>query len=132
MFLFKQGRVAESLEWLLKAGDTTAYERVRRTLESAPARHDANSIAPVRFERNTLDMVLRNGARGEKHQVETMLAGVAVLDYDGDGWPDIFIANGADTVSPQKDRCLFLPACLWAGAGAAAGAVPGRKPRCCS
>ncbi|MDQ6704957.1 MAG: VCBS repeat-containing protein, partial [Acidobacteriota bacterium] len=42
-----------------------------------------------------LDMIVRTGATGEKHQIETMIAGVAVFDYDNDGWPDIYIANGA-------------------------------------
>jgi hypothetical protein len=33
-------------------------------------------------------MTVNNGATGDKHQIETMPADVAVLDYDGDGWPD--------------------------------------------
>jgi hypothetical protein len=47
-------------------------------------------------------MVVKNGASGEQHQIETMLAGVAVLDYDNDGWPDIFVANGGSIPSLQK------------------------------
>lgn len=31
----------------------------------------------------------------EKHQIETMPGGVAVLDFDGDGWDDLFFPNGA-------------------------------------
>ncbi|SPE26984.1 ASPIC/UnbV domain protein [Candidatus Sulfopaludibacter sp. SbA3] len=43
-----------------------------------------------------IEFVLRNGAvPGEKHQIETMLGGVALFDYDGDGLLDIFLANGA-------------------------------------
>src|ERR1035441_11009963 len=30
-----------------------------------------------------------------KHQPETLLAGVAVFDYDGDGYLDIYFVNGA-------------------------------------
>lgn len=36
------------------------------------------------------------GARGERHPVETMGSGVAVLDYDGDGAPDLFFVRGGE------------------------------------
>ena len=42
-----------------------------------------------------LDFVLRNGASGRKYQVETLPGGLGVIDFDGDGWPDLFCANGA-------------------------------------
>jgi hypothetical protein len=46
--------------------------------------------------RSGVDAVLRNGAiAGQKQQIETMLGGVALFDYDGDGLLDIFAANGA-------------------------------------
>jgi len=34
------------------------------------------------------------GAYTKKYIIETTGAGVAIFDYDGDGWPDIFIVNG--------------------------------------
>jgi len=42
-----------------------------------------------------LDFVLRNGATGRKYQVETVTGGLGVIDFDGDGWPDLFCVNGA-------------------------------------
>ena len=42
-----------------------------------------------------LDFVLRNGAQGRKYQVETLPGGLAVIDFDGDGWADLFCTNGA-------------------------------------
>ena len=41
------------------------------------------------------DFVLRNGATGRMYQPETVLGGLGVIDFDGDGWPDIFCTNGA-------------------------------------
>ena len=49
-----------------------------------------------------LDFVLRNGASGHKYQVETVLGGLAVIDFDGDGWPDLFCTNGASLPSLIK------------------------------
>jgi enediyne biosynthesis protein E4 len=50
-----------------------------------------------------LDFVLRNGATGHKYQVETLPGGLAVIDFDGDGWPDLFCTNGASLPSLEKD-----------------------------
>ena len=50
-----------------------------------------------------LDFVLRNGASGHKYQVETVPGGLGVIDFDGDGWPDLFCANGAALPSLTKD-----------------------------
>jgi hypothetical protein len=37
-----------------------------------------------------------NGAFGKKYLPETLGPGVAFIDYDNDGWPDIFLVNGMD------------------------------------
>ena len=37
-----------------------------------------------------------NGASPEKLVMETFGSGVAAFDFDGDGWVDLFFANGAD------------------------------------
>src|ERR1051325_5106225 len=37
-----------------------------------------------------------NGASKEKHMPETFGSGVAWIDFDNDGWIDLFFANGAD------------------------------------
>ncbi|HZT29129.1 MAG TPA: FG-GAP-like repeat-containing protein [Bryobacteraceae bacterium] len=108
LFLFKQGRGAESLAILRRAGATEEIERVTRELANAPAARAAGAVTPVRFESTQLDMIVRNGATGEKHLVETMIAGVAVLDYDNDGWPDIFVANGAPIPSLRKTDASYF------------------------
>lgn len=54
-----------------------------------------------------LDFVLRNDAQGRKYQVETLLGGLAVIDFDNDGWPDLFCTNGAALPSLKKTDARF-------------------------
>ena len=46
----------------------------------------------------------RNGAYGGKFLPETMGAGCAFLDYDGDGWQDIILINGMDWPGHKRER----------------------------
>jgi hypothetical protein len=61
---------------------------------------------PIRFEdvaqRAGVRFVTENCPTPEKHQPETMPAGVALLDYDGDGLLDIYLVNGAEMPSLVK------------------------------
>ena len=50
---------------------------------------DVTAQAGIRFKHNT-------GAFGKKYLPETMGSGVCVIDYDNDGWPDIFFVNSMD------------------------------------
>jgi enediyne biosynthesis protein E4 len=43
-----------------------------------------------------IHFVHNNGAYGKKYLPETMGPGVAFIDYDNDGWQDIFIVNGTN------------------------------------
>ncbi len=45
-----------------------------------------------------------SGASAEKHLVETMGSGAVVFDYDGDGWPDVFLVDGGSLASADADR----------------------------
>jgi hypothetical protein len=58
-------------------------------------------------EGSGVDFVLRNGATPEKHQIETMAGGLAVLDFDNDGKLDLYFSNGA----PQPK--LVKPDASW-------------------
>jgi hypothetical protein len=51
--------------------------------------HDITRDAGLRFVHN-------NGAFGKKYLPETMGSGAAFIDYDNDGWPDIFLVNSMD------------------------------------
>ena len=67
---------------------------------------------PIRFEdiaeRAGVHFVLDNSPTPEKHQPETMPAGVALLDYDGDGLLDIYLVNGAEMPSLVKTGPKYL------------------------
>ncbi|HEY1678127.1 MAG TPA: CRTAC1 family protein [Candidatus Sulfotelmatobacter sp.] len=69
------------------------------------------AAGPIRFENaapaNGLDFVLRNDAKGRKYQVETVLGGLGVIDFDADGWPDLYCVNGAALPSLQKNDPKF-------------------------
>jgi hypothetical protein len=54
-----------------------------------------------------LDFVLRNDAAGRKYQVETVLGGLGVIDFDGDGWPDLYCVNAAALPSLKKSDPRF-------------------------
>jgi hypothetical protein len=43
-----------------------------------------------------------NGATPQKYMPETMAGGSLFLDYNSDGWPDIFFVNGGSFVDKQK------------------------------
>ena len=50
-----------------------------------------------------IDFVQRSGASPEKRMVETFGSGVAWIDYDNDGFPDLFFVNGA----PGSSNALY-------------------------
>ncbi|HEX5083848.1 MAG TPA: FG-GAP-like repeat-containing protein [Blastocatellia bacterium] len=96
-----QARAAQAALERLRAG--AAGNRV--------AGKPAASIAPIRFRdvagQSRLDFVLRNDASSRKYQIETMTGGVAVIDYDNDGWTDIYFANGAELPAMKKNSPKF-------------------------
>jgi enediyne biosynthesis protein E4 len=84
-----------------------AIERLRAVAGTSSARAgDARAISPIRFRNIAssakLDFTLRNSATPRKYQVETMTGGVAVIDFDNDGWQDLYFVNGAELPSLKK------------------------------
>src|SRR5918997_1437742 len=53
---------------------------------AAPQFTDITAAAGIKFRHNS-------GAFGKKYLPETLGAGAAFLDYDSDGWQDIFLVN---------------------------------------
>src|SRR6266446_8273865 len=50
--------------------------------------------------------VTRNDYRSRKYFIQPMVGGVAILDYDNDGKPDIFFTNGAELPSMKKSAAF--------------------------
>jgi len=66
---------------------------------------------PFNFENMTpgsgVNFRLNNSATESKHQIEAMIGGVALFDYNNDGLLDIFIANGAQLPGMDKSDPRF-------------------------
>lgn len=67
----------------------------------------SRATPPIEFEelakRSGVNSVFNNSATPNKNQPESVVGGVALLDYDGDGYQDIYFVNGAAIPSLQKD-----------------------------
>ena len=117
--LEKLGKWAEAVKAYQQAVALDGHPLARSALERLQAGATAKpkavtptvALAPVRFREVAktagLDFVLRNDASPRKYQVETMTGGVAVIDFDNDGWPDIFFVNGAKLPEMQKTSPQF-------------------------
>jgi hypothetical protein len=73
----------------LAAAATVAARSGSPTATSAVSFRDVTQQSGIHFTHN-------NGAFGKKFLPETLGPGVAFIDYDNDGWPDIFLVNGMD------------------------------------
>jgi enediyne biosynthesis protein E4 len=65
----------------------------------------------IRFEeiapRSNLIFTTAASPSPNKNQVETMVAGVALFDYDGDGYLDVYLVNGAAIPSLKKESAVY-------------------------
>src|SRR5258708_5765206 len=65
----------------------------------------------IRFEnhqkQSRVDFILNNSTTDDKPVIDAVLGGVALLDYDNDGYLDIFFTNGARIPGLAKDSPDF-------------------------
>jgi enediyne biosynthesis protein E4 len=81
---------------LLAMGNALCAQTPPSPSDPAVTFRDITQKAGIRFVHN-------NAAFGKKYLPETMGPGVAFIDYDNDGWQDIFLVNGTDWPGrPQK------------------------------
>lgn len=66
-------------------------------------------------ERSQVRFLHRSSATSQKYLIESMGGGVGVLDYDGDGLPDLFFVNGAriDDPMPKGKMPDKFPPAYW-------------------
>ncbi len=114
VFLLRLDRVDEAREQIRLAqaiapDDPTALLAERALRARSPRPWPAAAGAPEAVPAFVdvavtagLELTLENSPTPRKHQIETMPGGVAVLDFDDDGFPDIYFTNGAESPSLVK------------------------------
>jgi len=69
--------------------------------------HAAQTAHSIKFEYKSIPFQLENDETPGRNAPESMAGGVAVFDYNGDGRPDIFFANGANIATLAKDDAKY-------------------------
>src|SRR5215471_3818638 len=71
----------------------------------------AAATAPIIFEERAaqsgLVFVSNSSPTTNKNQPETMVAGIALIDYDNDGYLDVYFVNGAAIPSLVKEKPVY-------------------------
>ncbi len=94
------------------AADVAAWREATGALLLASGLAAAAPVAgQIRFEdvaeRAGVRHVVRNSETPQRYQIEPMIAGVALLDFDNDGRLDVFVCNGAAIPGLEKTDASF-------------------------
>jgi hypothetical protein len=133
-----------SLEWRASAGGERARaaaglalavaltlfpgcRRAEKAPGPAPTPRPA-AIPTLRFDEKSEAMGIRfthvNGARGDKWMPETMGGGVAVLDYDGDGRPDLLFVSSSYWPGDPRAKEMSSSLALYRNEGVGPDGLP--------
>ena len=101
----------------------------QEAVKPAPAIPPAPTPVPaIRFEEKAQAAGIRfthvNGAKGDKWMPETMGGGVAVLDYDGDGRPDLLFVSGGYWPGDPRQKEMKSSLALFHNEGTGADGLP--------
>ncbi len=77
---------------------------------TVPAGASDATFDPIVFDLqngNGVDFVTNSSRTDHRHQPETMVSGVALFDYDNDGFLDIYVVNGAKMTELDKTDPIY-------------------------
>src|SRR5437667_12327432 len=85
---------------------STPTSRPPAKTASAPSAPPAKTAQFVDVTRaGGIDFHLTCGSLDKRYIMETMCGGIAVFDYDNDGWMDIFLVNGSTLDDLRAGKC---------------------------
>jgi hypothetical protein len=86
-----------------------AFQRPNHQPSPATNKRKASSSSGISFVDITraagIDFHLTCGGAEKRYIMESLCGGIAVLDYDNDGWMDIFLVNGSTLEDLQSKKC---------------------------
>ena len=76
-------------------------------MRAGPQSRPASTAPPIAFvdetARSGVNFKTANSKTSEKYLMESMVGGVAMLDFDADGLLDLFLVNGAALADPMPE-----------------------------
>jgi hypothetical protein len=93
--------------WMTAAGSTRQGKSSQPVAKHSSAKTAALGVASfVDVSRSAgIDFHLTCGSLEKRYIMESMCGGIAVFDYDNDGWMDIFLVNGSTLEDLPAGKC---------------------------